>query len=197
MSIRILKAPESPWGDYGDILRHGMSAHVEPDEGGLLHLERTGPFIPPISFPGFEIVVTAECKSLLEGSRLTGFTFRPVYKARIVWLPWHTWDASAPDPAEFPESGEPEDYLLEREHSPRLADEMGPLWEMVVETGADTEREADERGHEDVYLKMATWIGIDLFHARGVGYVYASDAAQTWLTANLADHVSLHECLIR
>jgi hypothetical protein len=56
--IRILERPESPWGDYGDILRHGMTSHLGPASDGLAQLERTGPFVPLISFPGFDIVVT-------------------------------------------------------------------------------------------------------------------------------------------
>jgi hypothetical protein len=43
-----LEAPEAPWGDYGSILQHGMTAHLGRNPEGLAQLERTGPFIPPI-----------------------------------------------------------------------------------------------------------------------------------------------------
>jgi len=33
------------WGDYGDILQHGMTAHL-PRVDGKLALERTGSYIP-------------------------------------------------------------------------------------------------------------------------------------------------------
>lgn len=198
MAIRILEPSESPWGDYGDILRHGMSSHLEESPDGLLQLERTGPYVPPISFPGFEIVVTDGCRRQLEASGLTGIGFKPVYKVRIVDLPWHTWDLTADEPAEYPESGEPEDYLLEREHSARLADAMGPLWQLVVTEAAETVREsAEDRWNDGIYLQTATWTGVDIFHASGVGYVYVSDAAQAWLSKELANHVSFRECLLR
>ena len=38
MSIRILDAPESPWGDYGTIAVHGMTAHLGRDSAGALQL---------------------------------------------------------------------------------------------------------------------------------------------------------------
>jgi hypothetical protein len=39
------------WGDYGDMLRHGMTNHLDRS-GESLQLERTGPFVPPVTFPG-------------------------------------------------------------------------------------------------------------------------------------------------
>ena len=190
MPIRILERPESPWGDYGDILRHGMSSHLGTSREGLIQLERTGPFIPPISFPGFEIVVTDEFRRRLAESDLVGFAFETVHKARIVHVPWHTWDLKAEEPAEFPESGEPEDYLLEREHSPGLAAAMGPLWRVVLSEAADIEREPTEDWWNDrIYLVISSWSGSDIFLARGVRYVFVSDAAQKWLATSAGDHV--------
>jgi len=80
-----------PWGDYGSILASGMSAHL-PRKDGLMQLERTGPFIPPISLPGIgDIIVTDAFRAELESSGLSGFTFAPVMKARIVELNWEAW----------------------------------------------------------------------------------------------------------
>ncbi len=36
MPIKILRAAEPPWGDYGDILLHGMTAHLGRAKDGLL-----------------------------------------------------------------------------------------------------------------------------------------------------------------
>jgi hypothetical protein len=198
MPIRILEASEGPWGDYGDILRHGLSSHLEESPDGLLQLERTGPYVPPISFPGFEVVVTDGCRRQLDASGLTGFAFKPAHKVRIVDLPWLTWDLTADEPQEYPDSGEPEDYLLEREHSRELADAIGPLWQMVLSEAAETEREqADFRWDDRVYLKTHTWTGADIFRARGVGYVFVSDAAQDWLSQHFSEHVSFRDCPLR
>src|SRR5262249_4504338 len=58
VSAYLMSPPESPWGDYCEILVQGMSTHL-PRKNGLIQLERTGPFVPPISFPGIaDVVVT-------------------------------------------------------------------------------------------------------------------------------------------
>ena len=55
---------------------------------------------------------------------MSGFVFLPVNKTRIVELHWHEWDLSTDHPREFPKSGEPEDYILERHPNPRVAHEF-------------------------------------------------------------------------
>lgn len=83
----ILNRVRDPWGDYGDMLTHGMAGRAGD---GVLELERTGPFIPPISQPGMPgIVVTDEFRIRVEESSLTGIAFQPVRKTRIVNVPWH------------------------------------------------------------------------------------------------------------
>jgi hypothetical protein len=197
MAIRILDPPESAWGDYGDILRHGMSSSDDTAEG-VVELERTGPYVPPITFPGSGIVVTDDCRKRLVASGLTGFTFKPVQKARIVDLPWHTWNLAAAEPAEYPRSGEPEDYVFEREHSPALAEAIGTLWQMIIPIAAETERESAGSPWDDrIYLNTAAWTGADFFQATGVGYVFVSDEAQNWLMKEFAEHVSFRDCLLR
>ncbi len=83
---------EERWGDYGRILQHGMAYHL-PGTEGLLALERTGPFVPPITIPGLgDVVLTSSARELLESSGLTGFSFRPVKKVLTVELHWENWD---------------------------------------------------------------------------------------------------------
>src|SRR5258708_4824998 len=112
MAIHIFKIEEraiftGDWGDYGHILQHGMAGH-RPRGDGRLALERTGPYIPPITLPGIgEVVVTSAARQLLESSELTGFSFQPVDKVLTVELHWEDWDLSADEPPHFPDSGEP------------------------------------------------------------------------------------------
>src|SRR5262245_45476889 len=68
------------WGDYGDVLISGY-ARRETDEGPL-SLHRTGPFLPPVSFPfitnmpaGRAVVLSAPFKQALEHLNLPGVTF--------------------------------------------------------------------------------------------------------------------------
>jgi hypothetical protein len=128
-----LRGVYEPWGDYGNILVSGL---VDRDEtSGLLLIERTGPFVPPISIGGLHspLVVTDSFRRELERSGLTGFGFQPAVKQRIVRLAWERWDRSAAEPAEYPAEGEPENYVLGRQHDPELAEAIGPLWELLAE----------------------------------------------------------------
>jgi len=120
---------DAPWGDYGKILVHGMTNRLGR-RGERLQLERAGPQVPAITLPGIhDLIVTDAVRAHL--ARFPGLEFRNVDKARIVRLDWHLWDLSAGDPPLCPASGEPEDYILERDHDPACADEIGALWELV------------------------------------------------------------------
>jgi hypothetical protein len=181
-----------PWGDYGCILLSGMTSHLER-QNGLLQLERTGPFVPPISLPGIaDIVVTNDFKHLLEGSGLTGFTFQPVIKKHIVFLEWEKWDKKSEEPLEYPGTSEPEDYILERAHSPELAQQIGDLWELCLEECAEVERQqiGPQRWDVEIFVVQSSWNERDWFRARGVGYNYVSERAKHWLERTVPEWVS-------
>lgn len=185
----ILRSPEHPWGDYGDILMHGMSMHLGRKDG-LIQLERTGPFIPPISFPGAgDIVVTDEFRRALEVSGLKGLRFQPIVKRLIVESDWHAWDRGADEPAEFPEGGEPTGYILDQPHSPVVAQQMGNLWELVLSPTAEIRR-VKRPGGDQIYLASSTWNGDDLFRANGVLYNYATESAKAWFEQHARDFVT-------
>lgn len=165
----LIKTIEAPWGDYGHILQQGMSIHL-PRVNGIIQLERTGPDIYPITIP-FDIIVTAECKRHFERSSLTGATFKPVIKSRIVDLDWSDWDVTDEEPPEYPDSGEPEGYILSRPHSEEVANSMPDLFEMVLS--------------EDTSL--------DVFHLPGTWVNAVSKRARNWFTANYGDYVAFDE----
>jgi len=86
----------------------------------------------------------------------------------VVELPWETWDLDAEQPAEFPESGEPEDYILGRPHSPNAATELGELWEIVVPSTATILRPRSVvNSYEELRIDLSTWNGSDLFRGEG------------------------------
>jgi hypothetical protein len=184
-----------------------MTSH--PREDGLFLLERTGPYVPPISMPYDAIIVTDEFRKLLERSALTGFTFRPVIKSRIVHLDWHNWDKTAEEPEEYPTSGEPEDYILGRPHSSDVAMKIGELWELCLEEHAEVLRDlrnpADHGLTEwapydvthDLFLLLSSWDGTDWFRATNVGYTYVSDRAKTWLEKTAYEWVSFEMALTK
>ncbi len=186
----ILKSLDHPWSDYYDILLNGLSGHLDR-EGGRIQLERTGPFVPPISFPGIgDIVVTDAFRRKLEASGLAGLRFQPVVKKRIVRSDWHTWDRTVEEPAEYPDDGEPESYILEHPHSASTAEQMGDLWELLLNETARAHRATSVRRRTDISLLLDTWQGEDLFRAQGVGYAYATTRARDWLTEHAGEYVT-------
>ena len=182
------------WGDYGHILQHGMAAHL-PRADGRLALERAGPYIPPITLPGIgDIVLTSEARKLLESSALSGFSFLPVEKTLVVELHWETWNLGAEQPAEFPESGEPEDYILGRPHNPKAATELGELWEIVVPSTATVLRPRSAvSSYKELRIDRSTWNGSDLFRGEGYGSMLFSERARDWFCEHWEKYVQFDE----
>ena len=193
-AIYIMNGPDAPWGDYGSILIRGMSAHLgrKGGEDGPIQLERTGPFVPPITFPGRgDIVVTDEMKQEMENAGFRGITFRPVEKTHIARVPWHEWDLTASEPEYYPEGGEPEGYILNEPHSAELAASLGPIWEVVLTDSAEVIRHTDPTSHETTFAYVeGSWNGNDLFSVSENYYKYTSARAKAWLEERAGKWVS-------
>jgi hypothetical protein len=183
------------WGDYGNILVNGMTGHLG-EKDGHLQLERAGPFIPPITFPGLsDLVVTDELRQKLETSELGDFQFRSVVKARIVDLPWDSFDRNSEDPPMYPDTGEPEDYILSRPHSPPIADLLGDIWQVALRDGAfvDTELQRSPWDY-DVRVHTASWNGDHLFYGKKPDaffgrWIIVSEKGRSWLELHAGDWV--------
>ncbi len=179
---------EAPWGDYGSILTHGMSMRLDRHQG-LIQLERTGPTIAPITFPGAgDIVVTQAFQLALEQSGLTGFSFQPVIKRHIVDLDWEEWDITADDPEEDPDDGEPENYILRRPHETRAADELGILLELLLQPGIKARLE-----DKVLRIRPETWNGADLFYAAPYRTPCVTPKARHWLEHHAGDYLEFRE----
>ena len=187
----IINHPKHRWGDYGDILTHGMAHRVD----GVLEIERTGPFVPTMTLPGIgEVVVTEETRQVLGRSGLKGFGFEPVVKRLIVRSDWNMWDQEADEPAEHPESGEPEDYVLGQPHSAEADEEMGDVWALELNRDAQTIREQPIVEHRrQIKLVTSTWRGQDIFGAEGVGFVYVTEAGKVWFERNVPGQLAFEE----
>jgi hypothetical protein len=187
---RLSGAP-SPWGDYGNILINGMSTHL-PRSSGRIQLERTGPFVPPISFP-VVAVVTDVIRMELERQGLTGITFQDVRLARIVRLDWEKWDRTA-DLPQYPVDGEPESLIVNRPHDEELAARMGPLWELVpAKWGtASTTRVSRKPLKYRALLTPERDVPMpDVFRAAGTGlaFTFVSPRAREWFAQRLGEWV--------
>lgn len=182
-----LLTPNHRWGDYGNTLVHGYGGIDE--EAKVCRLQRTGPFVPPFSKPG-AVVVTDAVRQELEQSGLTGFTFIPVVKKKIVALDWHEWDQDAPYPAEYPDNGEPEEYIDSGEHSPAVAAKMGELWALDIPEVARVERDQSiVESRRELHLILATAQGLDFVRSQDVGYCFVSRRARDWLKARFSKWV--------
>ena len=174
-----------PWGDYGEILLSGMTAHQPRTREGLLRLERTGPFVPPITLAGLgDLLVTDGFRASMEEAPLAGLAFRLVHKTRIVRLRWEQWDWTADGPREYPDGGEPEAYILNRPHDRELAMAIGPIWEVLVPS----------LGEQIATARLGDQITADLVrdqqHARDI---YASQRARDWLEQHAGDWLCFAE----
>ncbi len=135
-----LRESAPPWGDYGQVLVHGIGWNTARSRRGRLQLERTGPFVPPITFPDTTgtIVVTAALRRDLVAQGFAGINFVPVDKRRIVLLRWEDWEKSD-EPRRYPAGGEPENYVLRRKHRPEIASQMPDLFELLPARVPDRE----------------------------------------------------------
>jgi hypothetical protein len=185
-----LKPPEPPWGDYGDMLFHGMASR---SKAGDLELERTGPFVPPISRPGRFVVVTADFLNRLRESGLNGIETGPVQKKRIPLLDWREWEPFGTKEMKYPAGNEPENYILRRKHSPEAAQELGELYELRFRKGIQISRDGG------YHLVASSWDGSDFVIAMDEHpiYNYVSERARDWLMQNATEWVAFEEEQVR
>lgn len=138
MKIFWLRTQDTPWGDYGEILFNGMSSRL-PRIDGQLQLERTGPYLPPITFPRRgEVIITEALRHQIESGVGGALAVRAVIKARIVAVDWEHWPRDRL-PDDLPPSREPEDLILQHPHDPVLSAAMGALWELDPSTVGEGE----------------------------------------------------------
>src|SRR5262249_23628544 len=156
-----------------------------------LALERTGPYIPPITLPGIgDVLVTSPARALLESSGLSGFTFLPVEKVLIVQLHWEQWNLKATQPAQYPETGEPEDYILGQPHSANAAATMGEVWEVAVPPTVRIIRpEGIVESHDELKIDLSTWRGNDLFRSSEYGAMLFTKRARDWFCEQFGQYV--------
>lgn len=164
-------------------------------ESGVLEIQRTGPFVPPITLPAIgDVVVTDELRQALGRSCLKGFRFETVVKRLIARSDWNMWDQEADEPAEHPESGEPEDYVLGQPHSAEADEQMGDLWALELNRDAQTSREqAIVQHRRQIKLIASTWKGQDIFGAQDVGFVYVTETAKSWFEKHVPGHSVFEE----
>jgi hypothetical protein len=180
-----LRAGLAPWGDYGSILRSGLVTRPEEDDRPIVEpvveIERTGPFMPPITFPFDAIVVTEAIKMQMEARRFAGLQFARAKYRKVVRIDWHEWDALSPEPQSYPESGEPEDYIVGHENCDRTAASMPAIWTFDVPSTPDLQLMGSNR------FKLDLAPNADIFREYSIHWV--SERMRLWLEGNLSEWV--------
>ena len=191
------------WGDYGDVLVSGFYRRERPDSPALLH--RSGPFLPPISFPWGApeniMVVSDGLKSEMEASGIVNAAFRKTRLEKVIPIDWHTWDRTVLGPKRRPASGEPEHCLIGRKHSEETARKMEPAWECLLQeipaVFAHWLSKGGEAapGSEDTLL-VAQSNCAGLFRSSFGGPPMVDDAARAWFQARVPGWVSFRPLIV-
>jgi hypothetical protein len=175
---------EVNWGDYGDILLSGMTGYLDRQDG-FLQLQRTGPFQPSIITSGMsELLVTDTFKEKMITNLITGLEFKPVIKAHISLVDWTNWDLQADEPEFYPESNEPEDYILRQPHSQKVTESMENVWEVIIPENGTFVND---------YTFSPIDKSIDIMIADNKGYILVTEKMKNWLENNQADWLEFEE----
>lgn len=177
-----LESGAAPWGDYGDTLWNGFAEKSrEPGQPAIL-VSRTGPFVPPITRLFSCVLVTEAFRQKLSVEGFSGLSFEPAGYRKVVHIAWEQWNADAQDPSFYPETGEPEDYLLAGTHDEQLAATMPRLWAWSVQPtkglqvrGSNTFRRELHPGTDVAREHLIIWI---------------SERLRLWLAENAGKWVS-------
>jgi hypothetical protein len=68
---------------------------------------------------------------------------------------------------------------------------------LLLNESARVYRAKRVRTRNDIFLLPDTWQGGDLFHAQGVGYVYATELARDWLIEHAGEYVTFEEARMK
>jgi hypothetical protein len=190
--IYCLARPKTPWGDYGDILFNGMASR---SKAGVLQLERTGPFVPPISQPNGFVVVTGAFLEELQQSVLTGFDVGKVKKKKVPLVDWRSWTPYGPKKMKYPVGGEPENYIEFGEHSGEAAKDLGELFDLQFRPGIEVSRDGG------YHLVAESWSGQDFFVAKDEmmrdHFVFVSKRARLWLLDRVSEWIAFEKHPVR
>jgi len=113
-----------------------------------------------------------------------------------VELAWETWNLNAPEPPIFPESGEPEDFVLGQPHSPSAAARLGELWEIVAVPTARIirpEKMIFPPSIKHFKIDLSTWNGEDLIRSGDYGSILFAEPARDWFAEHWGQYVEFEE----
>lgn len=188
MKYYIIKNKEMPWGDYGNILFSGFLKVMDRNYNDLEvpELQRSGPYIPEFYIANSRnIIVTDLVKHILEQSNIKGINkFKHIIKKKIVNIDWQSWDKDK-EPLFYPDSGEPEDYILKGKHSEQIATSMPNVWELEVAEAYNLSKVSGKRDKITYsHLALIEEPQLDIFLPTNMLFVIVSERFKSLLENN-------------
>ncbi len=152
------------------MLVHGLAKRTgKHDSFATLVVDRTGPYVPPVSKPYDSCLVFSDAGKLSLTAHLEKAEFQPVELGRVSTVKWHLWDFHSDEPKRYPPGGEPENYFS-RSGDQTSRDSVGTLWELLLPLGAQYDVTLNrETGFNKYWICEGTHTGPDLFYATRPG----------------------------
>lgn len=146
------------FGEWPDTIYNGI-IHAET---GMLC--RTGPYVPPLSFPGIRLaVVTSALKAELQAHKITGIDYSRVRIQKAVRSPWNGEMEQPPPDDEALTNGA--DFILNGNHDEQLAEHLeNALWYLELDVrllGAQIG--PTPGGWFQLSADLSEWDGVDVF----------------------------------
>ena len=186
-----LLMPPYFWGAFSIVLVSGSFGDPMRVDG-VLQLERTGPFMPPVTMPETgSLVLSADAADEVR-RQWPDSELLPVHKSKIVMIRWETWDRSNEDPFLIPCDGEPDSYILDGLHSEAASAGLGDLWELPLTEGADATFVKLGPGERDILIRSSTWNGADVFTV-GRGIIVVSETGKKFFESVANEWLSFRE----
>ena len=140
-------------------------------------LERTGPYIPSLYIVNSRDVLLVEpTKNFIQNSDIRGIKrYVKTLKKHIVEIEWKDWSFDT-EPRFYPESGEPEDYILEGKHDKQLAKRMPEVFLLDVEEKCNLKKTNNRNiigDYCDIVIEGEP--NLDIFTPTNMLYVVVSD----------------------
>ena len=189
--MRFFRIGRNPfWGDFGGILQNGFVIESEP----TYLISRTGPFVPPVSFPIGAMVLSDSYRHVFTSSQLFACNIQPVRYMKIVDLRWETWDLNGPLPSRF--TSGPEDVILKGNHSRDCLRLTEKSWSVVdIPRTCTSTSTLDDDGWKFT-LDASDWNGSHLFRSNNQNFIFVSDVGRNFFQQNSEQWMDFSECAV-
>jgi hypothetical protein len=195
-SIYRIKEIDTEWGSFGSVLISGFLGFDDADEDEDDYVERdfellrTGPFVPPIFFPGGSCMVDETTKEELLEPGFQGLHFTPVKVGKMVRCDWHLWDRTKDfDYDKFPdiEIYCPEDLIKRSKSDADLLSSAGTYWKLKGGVAQFEWIELSDSG-DTLSWSKSTINELDFFTPSDT-LVYVSERVRAWMEPKVSEWV--------